>query len=355
MIARVFQVVPTFANHDAIGDHARQVDRLLQEAGYDTRIYAGVAQPGVVGEWRPFSEITDADDTEAVVLLHHSTGTPAADRLVDRPEALVIDYHNITPAEMWADWEPAVAAELWWGRRQLRTLADRAHFALADSRFNADELIGLGYPRVEVAPIVRNFGSVDRRLRHPPIDSEAEFLFVGRVSPNKCQHDLIAALALYRALYQPEARLRLIGGVSSLPYRTALRQLAYELGVGHAVTIDDQGVPVEQLVAAYQRATAFVCLSQHEGFCVPLVEAMRHGLPVVALQGSAVTGTVADGGLLLRSHDPLTVATAWHRVATDATTWAGLSAAGMARSAAFDLEVAAKAFLRAFEMAVEGL
>jgi L-malate glycosyltransferase len=352
---RVLQVVPTFSNHDAIGDHARQVDRLLREAGYDASIYADVVQPGLVDGWRPLSELIGGAETDDIVLLHHSTGTPAADRLLDRPEPLVIDYHNITPAELWADWEPTVAAELWWGRRQLRSLAGRAHFALADSPFNADELIGMGYPRVEVAPIVRDFGAVDRRLRPPRTTSEPEFVFVGRVSPNKCQHDLIAALALYRALYQPRARLRLIGAVSSPPYLEALGRLAHELGVGDAVTIDDQGVPEPQLVAAYERATAFVCLSRHEGFCVPLVEAMRHGLPIVAMQGSAVTGTVADGGMLLRSHDPLQVATAWHRVATDAGTWAGLSAAGLAHAAAFDLEIAAKAFLLAFETAVDGL
>ncbi len=121
------------------------------------------------------------------------------------------------------------------------------------------------------------------------------------------------------------------------------------------MTIDDHGVPEAQLLAAYERATAFVCLSQHEGFCVPLVEAMRHALPIVALRGSAVTETVADGGLLLRNNDPLVVATAWHRVASDPAVATTLSAASAARGVAFDLKVTAMAFLDAFELAVDGL
>lgn len=355
MIGRVIQVVPTFAPRDAIGDHARQVDRLLREAGYEAEIYAGFALGDLTAISRPLRQLTDRGDTGAALLLHHSTGTVAADRLRDRPEPLIMDYHNITPATMWADWEPAVAAELGWGRRQLRDLAPHAHAALADSKFNADELDGFGYERVAVAPIVRDLGPADPQIRTPLPRPDPEFLFVGRVSPNKCQHDLIATLALYRALYEPAARLRLIGGVSSPAYRAALSRIADDLGVADAVSIDDHGVPEAELLAAYERATAFVCLSQHEGFCVPLVEAMRHALPIVALRGSAVTETVGDGGLLLASNDPLVVATAWHRVASDAKVAASLSAAAASRGVAFDLQVTAKAFLEAFELAVDGL
>jgi glycosyltransferase involved in cell wall biosynthesis len=355
MIGRVIQVVPTFAPRDAIGDHALQVDRLLRQAGYDTEIYAGYAHGELAEVSRPLRQLTDSADTGAALLLHHSTGTIAADRLQDRPEPLLMDYHNITPAELWAGWEPAVAAELGWGRRQLHTLAGHTHAALADSRFNADELVEFGYRHVQVAPIVRDLGPVDRRPRSPRPRPDPEFLFVGRVSPNKCQHDLIAALALYRAIYQPAARLRLIGAVSSPSYRAALSRLAEDLDVADAVIIDDHGVLEPQLLAAYERATAFVCLSQHEGFCVPLVEAMRHALPIVALHGSAVTETVGDGGLLLSHNDPLVVATAWHRVATDTAVATALSAAAVTRGAAFDLQVTAQAFLEAFERAVDGL
>jgi len=352
---RVLQVVPTFAAHDAIGDHIRQVDRLLRRAGYDTGIYATVVEPGLEERCRPARELLDGPARDAVVLYHHSTGSTVADHLGARPEPLIVDYHNITPAEMWDAWEPMVAVELSWGRRQLHQLAPRTAAALADSRFNADELEACGFAGVQVAPIVRDFGASDRAPRPYRARGDPEFLFVGRISPNKCQHELITALAMYRALFGAGARLRLVGRVSSPSYRADLSRLADELGVGGAVIFDDHGVPEPELIGAYQRATAFVCLSRHEGFCVPLVEAMRHALPVVARAGSAVTDTVSSGGLLLSDPDPVVVASAWHRVATDAAIWEALSSAALARAPAFDLEVTSRAFLDAFERAVRGL
>ena len=147
----VLQIVPTFAPRDAIGDHARQVDRLLKDNGVKTAIYAQTIVPEIAHLARPFQELAAGRDTGGVLLHHHSTGTAVVDQLLERPEPLVIDYHNITPAALFEPWEPVVAAELAWGRRQLETMRGRAHAALADSRFNASELRHLGWPRVAVA------------------------------------------------------------------------------------------------------------------------------------------------------------------------------------------------------------
>lgn len=349
----VLQVVPTFAPRDAIGDHARQVDRLFKDHGVQTQIYAQLAVPEIAHLARPFSELVAAPDTGAVLLHHHSTGTAVVDRLLDRPEPLVIDYHNITPAPLFEPWEPVVAAELAWGRRQLDVLRGRSHAALADSAFNAMELSDRGWQRVAVAPIVRDLGRVDERRRAPRTSPAPELLFVGRLSPNKCQHQLLAALALHRAVHGAGARLRLVGAASSQSYERALRALAVDLGVDDAVSFE-HGLTDAQLVDAYERASAFLCLSRHEGFSVPVLEAMRHGLPVVALSAAALTETVADGGLLLPTADLGLVVAAVHRVTTDAATWAGLSAAGLSRAATFHLEDARRAFWDAMQGALEG-
>jgi len=349
----VLQVVPTFAPRDAIGDHARQVDRLLKDHGVPTAIYAQVAVPEIAHLARPFQELAGKRDTGGVLLHHHSTGTAVVDQLVERPEALVIDYHNITPAALFEPWEPVVAAELAWGRRQLEVLRSRTHAALADSRFNALELRGMGWTRVAVAPIVRDLGRVDQRRRLPRVGAAPELLFVGRLSPNKCQHDLLGALALHRAVHGPGARLRLIGGASSSTYEKALRSLAVDLGVADAVSFEN-GLSDVELVDAYERASAFVCLSRHEGFSVPVLEAMRHGLPVVALAAAALPETVADGGLLLPRGDLDLVVAAVHRVTSDGATWAALSTAGLRRAATFHLEDARRSFWDALQGALEG-
>lgn len=349
----VLQVVPSFAPRDAIGDHARQIDRLLKDHGVPTAIYVAAVVPEIAHLARPFLELVAGPDTGAVLLHHHSTGTGVVDRLLERPEPVVVNYHNITPAALFEPWEPVVAAELAWGRRQLEVLGVRAHAALAASAFNAHELTELGWPHVAVAPIVRDLGERDQRRRPPRVGSAPELLFVGRLSPNKCQHDLLAALALHRAVYGQGARLRLVGSAASQVYERALHTLANDLGLAEAVTFE-HGLSDAELVDAYERASAFLCLSRHEGFSVPVLEAMRHGLPVVALAAAAITETVADGGLLLPRAELDLVVAAVHRVTSDAPTWAALSKAGLRRAATFHFEDARRVYWDALQGALEG-
>ena len=166
---------------------------------------------------------------------------------------------------------------------------------------------------------------------------ERIWLFVGRLAPNKCQHDLIKALAAYRRLYDPQARLHLVGGSSSNAYRTALEAFVDHLDLGEAVFLHG-GVSPGALVAHYRAADVFVCLSEHEGFCVPLLEAVHHRLPVVALAEAAVPETVEGAGVLLPAKEPARVAAAVHRVLGDPDLRAALVVAGTARLADFALE-----------------
>src|SRR5207248_3376126 len=159
----------------------------------------------------------------------------------------------------------------------------------------------------------------------------------GRLAPNKAQHDLIKALAAYRRLYDPRARLHLVGTSSSESYRTALVAYADALDLVDAVEFTGS-VSDGELAAHYRAADVFVCVSEHEGFCVPLLEAMHHRLPIVAYAAAAVPETLGDGGLLLNSKDPYTVAAAVQRVVSDADLRAQLVAAGTRRLHDFDLD-----------------
>jgi glycosyltransferase involved in cell wall biosynthesis len=179
------------------------------------------------------------------------------------------------------------------------------------------------------------------------VDAEAEerlaagstaWLFVGRVAPNKAHQDLVKAFAAYRRAYQPDAVLRIVGPPSSEAYSKALHAFVGALGLADAV---DFTGPVSEtaLAAHYRAADVFVCVSDHEGFCVPLLEAMHHRLPVVAYASSAVPETLGRAGLVLESKAPTTVAAAVHRVVTDEGLRSGLVAAGTRRLADFDLAV----------------
>jgi glycosyltransferase involved in cell wall biosynthesis len=157
-----------------------------------------------------------------------------------------------------------------------------------------------------------------------------DILFVGRIVPSKAQHELVKAIWAYRRLYAPEARLHLVGGTSSFEYLKALRDFVHDLGLGEGVRIT--GEVSDAALAAYFGGTdAYLSLSVHEGFGVPLVEAMAAGLPVVARRAGAVAETVGDAALLLDSADHAYVAAALNRVVTDGALRQHLITAGRRR------------------------
>jgi len=323
-VTAIHQFLPSFALRDAIGGHARQVQRALRELGFESEIYAQHLQPETRTAAHLFEDFGAATRENTVLLYHSSTGSPMASWLIARSEPLVVWHHNITPPEFFAGWEPTVAAELQRGRVDLRELASRTMMGIADSAYNAGELEDLGYRKCTVVPILidqRDFAhEVDpiaaERLQRDKADGGADVLFVGRIAPNKCQHDLIKTLMAYRSAYDPNARLRLVGGSSSHAYETALRTYADALGLANAVDFAGS-VSNGELAAYYQSADVFLCLSEHEGFCVPLIEAMTHEVPVVAFEAAAVPETVGDGGVLLASKVPSFAAAAVRRVIGD--------------------------------------
>jgi glycosyltransferase involved in cell wall biosynthesis len=232
-----------------------------------------------------------------------------------------------------------------WGHKQLAELAGRSTLAVAVSHYNARQLAGVGYRNVEVAPVLVDLAQLDRSaeaeamdaLRAAKAQGGADWLFVGRMAANKCQHDIVRAFALYRAVYDPKARLHLVGGAPADAYRSAVEGLVESLGLGGAVSITG-AVSNRALAAYYGNADAFVCLSEHEGFCVPLLEAMQSRVPVVAFAAAAVPETLGAAGLLLPSKQPAVVAAAVHRVVTDDAVRHALVDAGCARLEAFALE-----------------
>lgn len=323
---RVHHFTATLSPRDAVGYHTLAVDDLLRDMGHDTTLYAQNVHPDLTNRARSYKD--HADDPPADVLLYQaSTGSPVAAYLLGRPEPLVLDYHNLTPAEAFDPWEPAVGAELDAGRRQLARLARRAVAAVADSQYNADELLALGLDDVRVAPVL--FDPPEPPARNRPADQPPTVLFVGRLAPNKRHQDLIAAVAELRHTHA-DARLVLVGAASSARYEDALRHFADEVAPG---AVEFAGsIPYDDLVAWYGKADVFLCLSEHEGFCVPVIEAMGAGLPVVARAAAVLPETVADAGLLLTDPGPADVAAAVAHVLDDADLRAAMAERGRARA-----------------------
>ncbi len=316
----IHQFVPTLAARDAIGQHTLGVRRILHEEGIASEIFVeNVTAPELRDITAPYrSFLGGAPDERTVLLYQASVGSRIADFLIARPEPLWLDYHNITPASFFEPWDPMVSVHLRSGRAELSRLANRTEMGLADSAFNAAELDALGYRASAVVPIL-----LDPKDFAHDVDDAAlarlqrehrgtDWLFVGRIAPNKAQHDLVKAFACYQRVFDPEARLHIVGGYSSREYHDAVFGFARELGLGDQIDFAGS-VSAGELAAHYANADVFVCVSEHEGFCVPLLEAMWHGVPVVAYAAGAVPETVGAGGTLLDRKDPMTVAAAvWH-------------------------------------------
>ncbi len=337
-IDTVHQIVPTLSLGDAVGSHTLAVRDALRAAGLRSEIFSDDIAPALQAEARSLDALPPpgAAGAAGVALLYQcSIGNEVVDRLLARPEPLIVDYHNLTPVAQLLRWAPDMAHLVGWGRGQLGDLAARSVLGLGDSSYNTAELAAAGFARTAVVPILLDVAD----LRHPhPVRTDRpgrRWLFVGRVVPNKAQHDVVLALAWYRAVHDAAAELHLVGRDAAPAYTSALRTLVGELDLGDAVHLVG-GVDDDELAAHYAAADVFVCLSDHEGFCIPVLEAMANEVPVVAYASSALPETVGSGGLLLPSKDPALVAGAVHRLATDLPLQAAMVEQGTARVESFD-------------------
>jgi glycosyltransferase involved in cell wall biosynthesis len=335
----VHQLLPTFAGRDAIGSHCLRVQALLRNAGFDSEIYALDIHDDVADAAHHADDYTPAPGEWA--LYHFSIGSPLLDFVRTLDVNLALDYHNITDAKYFRRWAPIAADRMDEGRAQLAAAVPDVRFALAKSHYSEAELRALGYNRTSVAPVLVDFHADDSATAVP----NRTWLSVGRLAPNKCPHDVIAAFAVYRNRFDPHATLALVGDRhSAMEYTRACERLAADLGVAEAVTFTGSVSPA-QLHGSYRAADVFVSCSEHEGFGVPVLEAMHFDLPVVAYAAAATPEIVGDGGLLLDNKDPLVVATAVNKVLTDDGLRDELVAAGRKRVEAFDLPVTGPRFV----------
>ena len=358
----VHQFLPTFAPRDAIGTHARHARAILRDMGVESEIYADGAPDGGwrrgARPYRTFGWRRSPRD-RTWLLYQLSTGSAVAEYLQARPEPKIVNYHNVTTAALFTPWEPHVGVELQEGRRQLAELAPACELGVAVSAYNEAELRAVGVVRTAVAPVLVDLdaGAPDAevvdRLGAAKARGGSDWLFVGRLAPHKCQHDVVRAFAAYRRLYDPAARLRLVGGVGSHAYATTLERFVHGLGLAGAVELAGS-VSQGALRAHYRAADVFVCLSEHEGFCVPVIEAMGAGVPVVAFGAAAVPETVRDAGVVLRAKDPATVAAAVARVLGDGAARASLAAAGRRRAGDFSLARSSARFRAVMQGLLDG-
>jgi glycosyltransferase involved in cell wall biosynthesis len=334
----VHQFVPMLHRSDAVGRHTLRLREVLAERGLTSHIYVELEDPETAEETRPFARYAAESGPGDVLVYQLATASDLAAFLAARTEPLVVNYHNVTPPDLYAPWNNAMARHQLRAQIELRQLAPRAALGLAVSAFNESELREAGYARTAVVPpaamLPADAGSSAARRAPPP--SGARWITVGRLAPNKGIECAVMALLVTRAHHDPDATLQVVGRPVVPAYTRALHRYIDEMGLGDAVTFSGP-LSDTALAGAMAAADVLVVTSRHEGFGVPVIEAMTRGLPVVANRAGALPEVVGDGGLLVDASDPYALADAVARLLTDADLRASLPATAMARVAALDL------------------
>ena len=317
---RVHQLLAALSYGDAIGNEALAIQKHLRAAGYESDIFAESVHPRMAHLARPLWEYAEVSSPETVCLFHFSIGSAAGRLIFHAPDRLVAIYHNITPAHFFLGFHPHLAGLCYHGRRELAAFAGRTELALGDSEYNRRELEAAGYARTGVLPIVLDLDEYEAApspvTRAQYDDGRTNILFVGRMIPNKKIDDLIRTFAAYQKAFDPKSRLILAGDHRGHErYYARLTEMVRALRVDEVVFTGH--VEHDELMACYAVSDLFLCLSEHEGFGVPLLEAMVFGLPVIAYDAGAVAETLRGGGILLDEKDPFVVAALIDRVLND--------------------------------------
>ncbi|MCS7001949.1 MAG: glycosyltransferase [Dehalococcoidia bacterium] len=328
---------------DAITGEAFILQQWLREAGATSRIYAESMDQRLRGRVEPLTAFRPTGGPRRRVIFHYSIGSSVSAVARALPPPVVMIYHNITPAQYFRGADAAVIRATEQGRRELGSFPNIA-LALADSEFNRQELVAAGYAHTAVLPIPHTPGpppdpATLARLR----DGRTNVLFVGKLAPHKRQDQIIHAFAAFRRA-DPTARLALVGAPFTPRYARWLGQIAARHGLAAADVLLPGRVSDAELSAYYAAAHAFLCLSDHEGFCVPLVEAMAAGAPVVAYPAAAVPDTLGRAGILVRDKQYPVIAEALYQVTHNPVVRAQVIATGKARANDFRPEVVREQF-----------
>lgn len=299
----VDQIVVAASPGDAVTNAAFAFQELLQKAG-PSALFARYIDPRLTGRVNPLPGCNANGRSEDLLIYHLSIGEPeVAQFLLGRQERLVLVYHNITPPEYFATLDPAFAALLAGGRSELELLRGRVALALAVSAYNARELEALGYREVRISPLPIDIGALHAVEPDAATMEDLDgldgplLLYVGQLLPHKRPDLLLQAFHMLSTYLMPDAHLVMLGPARNERYRRALTTFVSETNL-HRVRIPGWLTP-EQLAAHYRKADVFVTMSEHEGVCVPLLEAMSFDVPVVARAFGAIPETMGDAGLLL--------------------------------------------------------
>lgn len=320
MTRRIDQVLAGFAEGDAISNEAMILQDIFRGWGLESDIFADLKHVSskVRDRARPLGECAGTADD--ILIHHYSIASPAVDAFLASGACKVAIYHNITPAHFYQGYDDGVAAQLHDAREGMRALLSKVDAVWADSEFNASEAREMGAVDAKVLPLLFSPSQFDV-APDPAIPAKfaapmTNILYVGRLAPNKYIEGLIEAFAWYHRTLNRQSRLIIVGSErSAWRYFVMLQMRAAELDL--QTVYFERYATAAGLSAYYDIADLFVTTSQHEGYCLPLVEAMHRGVPVIARREGGMPEALGGGGIMFEDAGPQELAALMHRVLTD--------------------------------------
>jgi glycosyltransferase involved in cell wall biosynthesis len=316
-------VLATLGYGDAIGHEVLGIQRTLRAAGYDSEIFVETADPRLEELTLDYRDMVGQIQPHDLLIHHFSIGSRASRTAYALPGHMALVYHNITPPDYFIGVHKELVKLCFRGRRELSAYVGRCDAALGDSEFNRQELEALGFSSTGVLPVIPDFSHLNVPGDSAPLgfgrvfdDEFTNVMFVGRVIPSKKFEDVIRAFHVYRTQFNHRSRLLLVGSYGGFErYLAMLQSLVTRLGTPDVFFLGH--VSNEELSALYDVADVFLCASEHEGFCVPLIEAFYKRIPVLAFAATAVPATMDGGGILYDTKDPQEIAQLIHAVVDD--------------------------------------
>lgn len=310
---RVYQIVTTLSYGDAVGNDVLALDDALRRHGYKTCIYAEHIDYRINRKQvKKISKLKKLKKDDLIVY-HFAIATELNTQIKNYPCKIIMRYHNITPYHFFKNYSQSLTELCRQGRDQLEALKDDIQYCIADSEYNKNDLRELGFTgRIDVLPILIPFSDYEKEpdqyiVRQYRDDGYVNILFTGRIAPNKKQEDVIAAFYMYQKYYNPKSRLFVVGSYAGMEsYYNRVKQYAEKLGVENVFFTGH--IKFDKILAYYSIADLFLCMSEHEGFCVPIVESMFFGIPIIAYESTAVVDTLGGAGILLKEKKPLETA-----------------------------------------------
>jgi len=298
----VYQLLPTASPDTAIWHEVLEIKKIIQELNFPTEIFAENIHPELLSEVKPYRFCRAEKDD--VVIYHYSIGSELNSFVLSLNCKLIMIYHNITPAYFFDRFDDRLRFLTESGRKELKSfLNSNLSICIADSEFNKNELCNFGFKNVYVLPIILNIKKYRDEISNPKIKFGGDyknFLFVGRIAPNKKIEDLIKLYFIYKRSVDSNVRLIIVGSYEENEYKKYYYTLNSFINELHLNDVFFTGkISFKDMVTIYRQSHIFITMSEHEGFCVPLVEAMIFGVPIIAFNSTAIPETLGDSGILV--------------------------------------------------------